>query len=202
MREPIRSKDVMYRTLVAGGFGNTCPVYFSVGEWLRAENGGVPLWGVRSHTSGDPRARLDVPTAVVADYCRSVFGDHGFNITPMVDHMLAFRGEVYDAGSRGLVLFGVAGRRELKWRPAFRQYGREYTGSAAAVVLRTVMNGNSYDDLQILLEQYPGHVVEFTALEREFGTVPGRNSVVWEVRDGESGEYELSTWGKYLNRRK
>lgn len=198
MREPIRSKDVMYSKLVAGEFGNTCPVYFSVDQWAcRPSPCHKPLWGIRSHTSGDPRAKLDVPTVEVIDYCRRTFGEHGFNITPMVDHMLTFRGEVYD-GPRGIVLFGVAGRRELKWRPALRGYGREFTGSAARAILRAVLNGNSHDDLQILLEQYPGHVVEFTALDRNFGIVPGRNAVVWECRDGESGEYELSTWRNYL----
>lgn len=209
MREPIVSKGQMYSKLVAGEFGNTCPVYFSVDDWLAVPNGGVPLWGVRSHISGDPRAKLNVPTAEVEDYCRSAFPDGGFNITPMVDHMMVWRGEVwygpvadvYD-GPRGLVLFGVHGMHHLEWRPALRQHGREFTGAMATRMLRELLNGNSFDDLQILLEQYPAHVIEFTVLDRCFGTVKGRNTVVWEVREGMAGEYEMSTWNKYLKRRK
>jgi hypothetical protein len=196
MPTPVTSKDVMYRKLVAGEFGNTAPVYFSVDDWKQSPNNGVPLWGIRSHISGDRRAKLDVPTAEVEDYCR-LFGSDKFNITPMVDQWLVWRGEVLDT-TTGLECFGAFGLSHLKWRPVMLRHATTTTGVAARHLLRSVLNENSYDDLMTLFEQYPGHAVEFTALSRCFGIVPHRNSVVWEVRCGHSGNYELSTWRKYL----
>ena len=194
MAERITSKKRMYELLGAGAFGNTVKAFMSLDEWLgRDGRWDAPLWGVRSLVAGDPRAKLDVPTGEVAGYCRQTFRDGEFNITPMVDPMLVWRGQVFRSHD-GLVCEGAAGLRHLKWREVMARHAREWSGSAATALLRHTLNDNSFDDLQTLLDTYPDHVVEFTALERCFGTVPGRNSVVWEVRCGVSGEYERSSW--------
>jgi hypothetical protein len=59
---------------------------------------------------------------------------------------------------------------------------RLWEGSAARGLLRAVLNPNSYDDLMEMIGVYPNHVVEMSVLDCCFGTVPGRNAVVWEVR--------------------
>jgi len=51
------------------------------------------------------------------------------------------------------------------------------------MVLRKHLNPNSLDDLSTVLDRWPGHVVELSAVEGCFGTVPGRNGIVWEVRN-------------------
>lgn len=40
----------------------------------------------------------------------------------------------------------------------------------------------SYEDVRELLKLYPNHVVEFSCCDRSVGSVPGRNTVIWEVR--------------------
>ncbi len=198
MTEPITSKSQMYDLLAAGRLGNTIRSFHSVDEWeVRGPEWNSPLWGVRSLMAGDPRAKLDVPTDVVADYCRSEFGAGGFNITPMVDRWLVWRGEVWDTPN-GLECHGVYGLRELKWRPAMSGHAVTTRGSAARALLRHVLNENSHDDLMCLLGEYPDHCVELTAMDRCYGTVPHRNACVWEVRCAGSGEYELSTWRRFL----
>lgn len=180
----------MYELLAAGRLGNIVLPFESLELWeSRPPGQDSPLWGVRSKMKGgDKRAKLDVPTAEVRDYCLSVFGPTGFNITPMVDHMLVWRGQVYES-STGLTVQGVFGRSDLKWREAML-LAQDATHSVAVATLKHVLNENSYDDLRILLDQYPSHTVEFTALDRCFGTIPGRNAVIWECRESETGTYE------------
>jgi hypothetical protein len=81
----------------------------------------------------------------------------------------------------GLLCSGTVAPAPGSWRRHMLAPKR-WEGSAATVLLRTVLNENSYDDLIALLETYPGHVVELSALDVCFGTVPGRNAVTWEVR--------------------
>lgn len=180
----IRDKTTMYELLASGRLGNHTPQWFSVAEWERdPARPDVPLWGVRSALAGGcPKSRLDVPTAEVGPLFREWFGGSGGNISPMVDHMMTARFQVWD-GFRGLYVWAVVGHTGLKWRPAFASVSTHHEGTAARQLLRRHLNENSYHDVEELFEKYPGHVVEMTALDRCFGLVPGRNAVVWEVRD-------------------
>lgn len=189
----ITTKRQMYAMLAAGAFGNTVPAFDGLDAWLaRSKQWSCPLWGVRSFMSGDPRMRLDLPTAHVPAYCRTAFGSDRFTVSPMVDQWLTYRAEVFDS-PQGLVCRQVIGHRELKWRQAFARHGYEVGGSVAAMMIRHFLNGNSFDDLMDLFDRYPGHVVELTAMERCYGTLALRNAVVWEVRDGISGGYERNS---------
>lgn len=181
-REPIRNKTQMYRELAAGAFGNTNPFYMSLAEWGRSLTAASPpLWGVRSVYSWDRRMRLDVPLAAVGELVGRWFPDGRVNLSPMVDRMLTFRAEVFE-DAHGLRVYGVEGLRDVKWRQAMGAHSREWRGLAAKQLLRAHLNSNSLSDLGELLDLYPGHVMEFTALDRNYGTVPGRNAVIWEVR--------------------
>lgn len=111
---------------------------------------------------------------------------HGVNISPMVDSFTRVRlwADVWDSPT-GLVVYGIeypdtdAG---LTWRNAMPTKGRHWFGTAAKMLLDRHLNENSRDDLRILLEQYPDHVVELSAIDACYGTEKHRNSIVWEVR--------------------
>ena len=45
------------------------------------------------------------------------------------------------------------------------------------------MNPKSIDWLNILFQRYPGHVIEFSVYEQNWGTLAGFNTVFWEVRN-------------------
>jgi hypothetical protein len=66
------------------------------------------------------------------------------------------------------------------------QEGYQYRMNAdmlrARLLLRHHLCANSYDWLFTLLDRYPDHVIEFSSYEIEWGTVPGFNTVFWEVR--------------------
>lgn len=55
-------------------------------------------------------------------------------------------------------------------------------GSATELILQTVMNGNSHDDLQLLRRQFPDHAIEFSVYDHCLGNLPLRNTIIWEVR--------------------
>jgi len=186
MQPPVLTKSDMYRRIVRGDFGNTLPRFFTIRDWLSSpEYKRGDLWGVQ-HTSipGFPGTRLNVPKKEVAHVIETGRFGRDFCISPMVTQFGATRWEG-DVCRRwdgpGLLCSGNARPAPGSWRTHMRS-PKLWQGSAAETLLRTVLNENSYDDLMILLQEYPGHVIELSALDVCFGTVPGRNAVVWEVR--------------------
>lgn len=177
MKPPVLTKRDMYARLLAGEFGNTNPSWDGLTDWLLTGSyKDYPLWGVRSKTANDPRTRLNVPTTDVYAYCvENRLTDA--NISPMVKAWsVQWEGDV----CRGFVS-GNVGVEPGSWRTHMKK-PRLWEGSAATVLLKHVLNPASFDDLLILLDEFPDHVVELSALDHCFGTVPGRNAVVWEVR--------------------
>lgn len=185
---PITDKREMYRQLAAGTLGNTIPQFFSVADWQASrEYHRFDLWGVRSSRhAAHPMTRMYVPRVEVEAYAATHFAD-GVNISNMVDTFLTVTAwlEVYESDA-GLVVQGIEyPDRGLSWRHGMRDPARLRTWerTAARMVLRKHLNADSLADLESLLSLYPGHVVELSACEQRFGTVPGRNAIVWEVRN-------------------
>lgn len=190
MRPPVRTKADMYARITAGEFGNTLPRWFAHHwhEWLYDSSvpGAPTLWGVQHTTiAGFPGTKLNVPTAAVRDTIEDGgFGDD-FCLSPMIAALpgLGVRwegdvsrdevGRVYCSGTPNPPL--GSWRTHMK-RPKLTQ------GAAALALLRAVLNENSYDDLMLLLDDYPGHVVELSACDKCYGTHKGRNAILWEVR--------------------
>jgi hypothetical protein len=180
----IRDKQTMYKMLAAGDFGNTIPQYFSLDEWATASPT-IEQWGVRTLSPGGPCKlfchRDDVP-ATVGEFEQA---GHRVNISCMIDAVLTVTAwlEVYESPT-GLVVYGIEyPKKGTSWRKEMPYRGQHWQGSAACAILRKHMNANSLDDLRVLLDSFTGHVVEFSACEQCFGTVPHRNCVTWEVRN-------------------
>lgn len=183
-REPVLTKADMYARMAAGEFGNTNPSWDGLSAWhQRKEMTTYPLWGVRSKRAGDPLTKLNVNIEDVWPYCHQ----HSLldaNISPMVKAWsVQWEGDVARdlAGCPGLLCCGNVNVEPGSWRTHMKK-PREWRLSAAEVLLRYVLNENSYEHVMQLLEDYPGHVIEFSALNHCFGTVPGHNAVIWEVR--------------------
>ena len=56
-------------------------------------------------------------------------------------------------------------------------------GPRAQLILKRVLSAGSYEDFLVLGEMYPNATIEFTAYEIFVGDIPGRNAVIWEVRN-------------------
>jgi len=94
------------------------------------------------------------------------------------DHRLTLNAEY----SEDPIPYLYYSRLRLPMREALRQGGQEARGLAARMILKQVLTESSLADLDALVEQYPGHVIEFSAFEGSLGPIPGRNAVVWEAR--------------------
>lgn len=181
----VTDKREMYRRLARGEFGNTNPQWFDLAEWERDPDARrFSHWGVR-HTSqaAFPHAALNVPAERVGELVAGPFGGRDYNISPMIWCVgrVQWEGDVYDHPERGLICCGSVCPKPGSWRTHMKA-PKLWEGSGARALLKTVLNPNSLDDLLALVESFPNHVVELSALDVCFGTVPHRNAVVWEVR--------------------
>lgn len=55
-------------------------------------------------------------------------------------------------------------------------------GIIGVTLLRHFLCPNSYEWLQVLLDRYDSHAVEFSTYSVQWGTLPNYNTVFWEVR--------------------
>lgn len=61
--------------------------------------------------------------------------------------------------------------------------GQQWHGLRALALLETRLFPSSLDDIRTLFDLYPSSVIEFSAYRYAVGSIPGRNAVIWEVRD-------------------
>ncbi len=183
---PVLNKQDMYRRLASGEFGNTTPQYFSIAEWEKSGDAGrCGFWGVRTLRPGGP-CRLNCPTNEVTTTALQL--GEAYNISMMVDRFATVTAylEIWDS-PLGLVVEGVEYPKTDEgwtWRNSMPdpQRRKQWMGTAARMVLRRHLNENSLSDLHTLIELYPDHVIELSALDRCIGKIPHRNAVLWEVR--------------------
>ena len=67
-------------------------------------------------------------------------------------------------------------------REALAEQFEVVVGLQADQMLRREMTPSSYEDWRLLLDKYPGHVLEVSIYGCCLGDIPSRNALVWEVR--------------------
>jgi hypothetical protein len=90
-----------------------------------------------------------------------------------------FQGEV-QRGLWGLDLFYTTVAKPMREALAVRS--EQVNGIIASKLLEKYLCPCSHEWLLYLLESYPDHVIEFSTYSVEWGTVPGYNTVFWEIR--------------------
>lgn len=185
----IVDKKTMYALLGAGKLGNALPQWVGIGGLEAWTLSGYPVathWGVRSTAvANHPKTRLYTPRDEVVAYCYVNFPAGDFQLSPMIDQHAVFRGELSRGDDEPFGWYLRGGGGEMpggSWRRFMAEAARDYSGSAVPAVLRHVLWPGDYDDLMTTLDNYPRHVVEFSACDRAVGVVPNRNTVIWEVR--------------------
>lgn len=71
---------------------------------------------------------------------------------------------------------------KLKMRDAMRK-AKRMTGILVVAYLKELMTANSWDELQELFDRYPDSIIEFGIYQNCLGCYPGRNCLIWEVRN-------------------
>lgn len=181
----ISSKSEFLKLWNAGRLGNKLRTWASVGE----AEGYDGLFSIRDGRPDSNLARYLVPRDKVTENVEAMrlLGARDVYFVEMApDHRLVLQGEYINGNLRG-----VGGSHVLN---KYLMYSREQTqmkrvkkwlhleGAASLALLRQHMDGNSWDDFQDLQDRYPDHTIEFGVYECFVGNLPGRNTIIWEVR--------------------
>lgn len=166
----IRNKTEMYEKLRAGLFGNTARSWSSYADLVASSYRG--LLGLRSLVPGGPfLAHIPFADAMDGPYIYSEMQKDGY---------ILLQGEVYWSDC-GMYLF--ASKLKTHMRPALRDGGKHYSLLAAKCELQAAMWPSDYDALQELFLLFPDSVIKFSCYDIAVGTLPNRNTLIWEVRN-------------------
>lgn len=183
---PVLTKRDFVRRYNAGEFGNRAPTWDTFDEFLAslADLQLNALYHIRNRVAGG-KTWYNVPGRFVSDvYHGEVLGSGippsqvYFSAMAPTDKTL-IQGEVLRRYN-GLHFLYSTLRKPM--RDALSEQWTEAVGVKAVALLRHFLNAASYDWLETLLERYPDHVVELSVYDCCWGTVPGHNTVIWEVR--------------------
>jgi len=179
---PINNKAQFVKYYKQGLFGNASLTWDNYEEYKSAKYFGKVHFRNRKR-GGDTYYNIGRLESVgVANRLRRAGRLDEFYISAMAPHERnLLQGEVQQTPV-GLGLF-YSSAVGLPMRDALALDGRQVYGIEAVMLLRRSLCPKSYDWLQELLSKYPGHVVEFSTFSIKWGTLPGFNTVFWEVRN-------------------
>ena len=176
---PVTTKKNFVERYERGEFGNRSPTWHTLQQWQAS--GYLGSMHLRSRTAGAP-TWYDVPAAAVERKYRELNASSTTHyLSAMAPTQLTlFQGEVQRTPA-GLYLYYTTVARPM--RQALATGGRSSTGIMAKQLLKYFLCSNSFDWLQVLLDRYDNHIVEFSTYRRPWGTLPHFNTVFWEVRN-------------------
>jgi len=177
----IRSKQQMYQLMERGALGNSFRIWHNVEDLIQSGFDG-PL-GIRcAGVPGLPYFhRLTIEQVI-----RKVEELKCFRCPIKIyeasqDEYITIQGEICEIDG---LLVAELSRAKTHQRAALvaeriTYYGLQVWDVLSRVGLLTEVDLN---DLHMLLDTYPNHVIEFTAYEILVGQLLGRSHVVWEIR--------------------
>ena len=165
-----------------GEFGNKSPTWLTLADFLESEQqyDDKAVFHLRNRTPGGETYYDLSPVSLIHTWSIQNNKDTGWYCSQMcpTDHTL-IQGEVMRS-EYGLSLYYSTVRQPM--RIALALQSRQVFGIMANVLLQHYMCPNSWEWLNHLLDEYQGHVVEFTTLDLQWGSVKGYNTLFWEVR--------------------
>lgn len=182
---PVKTKTDMVRRYSLGEFGNASPTWDTFDQWyvevFGSEKWIARLYHIRNRVAGGPTWYNLGPWGL-ADKWKAIT-EEGVDPSTLYISAMAplhlLNGELIRT-HEGLYLFYSTVQKPM--RDSLREGGREAKGVSVQFILKHYMNERSYDWTMLLLDRYPDHVIEFTVVDRCWGTVPGYNTLFWEVR--------------------
>jgi hypothetical protein len=183
---PITNKFQNYALWTSGAFGTRLRAWRTLGEWYADDYSGPVV--LRTLRSGGGKWAHDVHPcmvgAIFASFVADGYAPEEIMINEMApDHRLLLNGEfladVVPDGRWGHLHYS---RVRKPMRISLREAPEEAVGLAAREILRSTMTAGSWEDFEELSLAYQGHVLELSVYDHCLGDVPGRNTLVWEVR--------------------
>lgn len=179
----ILRKEDQYRLWQSGLFGNKLRTWNSYAEVIASGYQGTVTMRYRG-SAGGGFVQYEVPLSSILsaqeEWKRSGAQEDLITFNESApDSQLVLQGEVMH-DYRGYVFFYSDEKKKM--RDALR-HGRHVEGLHAKLLLEMSMTPSSFADLEALFDRYPSSVVELSVYEFCLGDIPGRNTVVWEVRN-------------------
>ncbi|MEA3329553.1 MAG: hypothetical protein U9Q06_02305 [Nanoarchaeota archaeon] len=100
----------------------------------------------------------------------------------MPDDKLILQGELCEnpANGRFWLRYSTVKKPMLT---ALMKNSKNLEGLAVSETLRKHMWSSDFEEIKMLAEMFPHNVIEFSSYSCEVGQIPGRNTVIWEVRN-------------------
>lgn len=183
--ERIASKKQMYALYEAGAFGNRLKSWPSMDAYLKS---GFAKPAVLRHMDKSFQTIYGLGRAEMIKAVKRLSGRYrpeGFKVNELAqDTKLVLQGEF-------LSIMGIAGgghHLHYSTLPAPMKIGlskapQNATGMDATRLIREKMTDYSWEDFCEARNNWPDHVIEFSIWSCNVGDRPGRNAVIWEVRD-------------------
>lgn len=179
----ISSKREMFARYQKGWFGNKLQTWDSLDSFFRSGySGNVVLRYKGSH--GGAFVAYDLAPAdvgkVASEWACKGADRALINVNELLpDSDIILQGEVMQSHEHLSLRYSTV---KAPMRVSLAQDQKHAVGLNARLLLQSCMDPESFEDLELLLSEYDGAVVEFTTVGRDVGCLPRRNTVFWEVR--------------------
>jgi hypothetical protein len=181
----ILRKQHNYDLWTTGAFGNRLRAWQNPDEYHRSGFGGRVVLRYLGGSVGGLWCRYNLSPDEVDEVIAELVAEGADRSRIMVneaapDTHVIFNGELWTGADPMDALLYSTVRAHM--RPALAAEQLRVSGLQSRMILRGLMTPSSYEDLQVLIEQYPDHAIELSIFSICVGDIPGRNALVWEVR--------------------
>ena len=176
-------KSEYYALYEAGFFGNKARTWGSYDEIIKSGyNGTVSMRSKKGINRKMVRYRCPI-NEIQEEIMRWQKNGHpkeaiGFNES-MPDEYLTIQGELMRTDTGLFFLYSTLKEtmNTSLEKESFRCWGLE-----ALSLVRAHISPASLSDMESILETFPNDIIEFSSYSVPVGDIPGRNTVIWEVR--------------------
>ena len=182
--KPVLNKRDFVVRYLEGEFGNRTPTWDNISDYVQEKDNFNKLFHIRNRIKGAATWYNIAARNVLSVWekaLRAGYKPSDLYISQMAptDKTL-IQGEIQQTPA-GIALFHTCVK--LPMREALALNSHQDYGIIALETLRHFMCVGSFEWMETLLDRYEGHVIEFSTYSVNFGTIPGRNTCFWEVRD-------------------
>lgn len=184
--KPVRTKADFVRRYAQGEFGNASPTWATYRDWLtdwQDDGWEDRRYHLRNRIAGGATyyniTGENVPDTFKRLLAEGVDGQNIYVSEMAPTELTLIQGEVRRS-TYGLELY--YSRYVAPMRESLARGGKSVGGILSVTLLKHFLDNSSWEWLNYLLDEYPDHVVEFSTYGKQWGTVPGMNTVFWEVR--------------------
>lgn len=186
IKEILKNKKILlkedyYLLYNSGLLGNKAITWNNFEDFLKSNHN---LVCIRSKDVGI-KTRYNIPREKAEEEMKAMFlegckrEDLRFNQS-MPDQHLSVQGEIMITETGLYVLYS---KLKKPMKQGLAEQSLHASGLLAAKILEHYLSPSSLSDIQALLELFPDSIIEFSAYDIPVGNLPGRNTIIWEVRN-------------------